>query len=185
MAKNAVKPGRLWYVIGPSGAGKDSLLAYARARLPEGKQVFAHRYITRPAEAGGENHVALSENEFLQRERAGCFILAWERNGLHYGIGIEIRMWLDCGLDVVVNGSRAVLPRAQALFPTLIPIWITAPSQVLARRLAQRGRESREEILARLAHVEEFVPPPGARVLENAGELAVAGEQLLAWFRTG
>ena len=71
--------GTLFYVVGASGAGKDSLLAYARAALGGGAPVFfAHRYITRPAEAGGENHVALSKAEFAQMQALDLFALSWE-----------------------------------------------------------------------------------------------------------
>ncbi len=53
--------GRLFYVVGASGAGKDSLIEYARNALgSRDAVVFAHRYITRPPTARGENHVALS-----------------------------------------------------------------------------------------------------------------------------
>ncbi|AOZ52504.1 phosphonate metabolism protein/1,5-bisphosphokinase (PRPP-forming) PhnN [Chromobacterium vaccinii] len=172
--------GILWYVIGPSGAGKDSLLAYARQRLPQVAGVmFAHRYITRPADAGGENHVALSAEEFAAREASGCFALCWRRHGLAYGLGVEVAMWLAQGLDVVVNGSRSMLPLAAECFPTLRPLWITASPEVLAARLAGRGRESVEEIARRLVEAGSFAPPPACEVLWNDGELAEAGECLL------
>lgn len=177
----AAKLGRLWYVIGPSGAGKDSLLAYAREHMAGSALVFAHRYITRPATAGGENHVELSDAEFQQRAATGCFVLTWERNGLSYGIGSEVQQWLERGLDVVVNGSRSALPLAYVAFPTLTPIWITASVAVLAERLAMRGRESAVEIAKRLAIADEFQPPPGVRVLNNDGPLVEAAEQLLDW----
>ena len=174
------EPGVLWYVIGPSGAGKDSLLAYVRARLPaSGRLVFAHRYITRPADAGGENHVALSREEFEQREQGGCFALSWRRHDLAYGLGVEVALWLEQGLDVVVNGSRSALPLAVQRFPGLRPVWIVASPEVLAARLAGRGRESAERIAARLEEAAALQAPPGAVVLRNDGELAEAGERLL------
>ncbi|OHX14620.1 phosphonate metabolism protein/1,5-bisphosphokinase (PRPP-forming) PhnN [Chromobacterium sphagni] len=176
----AAEAGTLWYVIGPSGAGKDSLLAYVRQRLPaDGRLMFAHRYITRPADAGGENHVALSLEEFDQRERAGCFALAWRRNGLAYGLGVEAALWLRQGLDVVVNGSRSSLPLAAQRFPSLRPLWITASPAVLASRLAARGREPAEAIARRLEEARAFTPPDGCAVLVNDGGLAEAGERLL------
>lgn len=185
MCVDKQKVGRLWFVIGPSGAGKDSLMLYARERLATGvaAPVFAHRYITRQATAEGENHIALSDVEFCRRERAGCFALVWRRNGLAYGLGVEIDNWLQQGLDVVVNGSRAALPQAQAHYPQLQPLWITASLPVLAKRLAARGRESELEILARLQAAADFSPPAGCRVLLNDGTLAEAGEQLRAWLQ--
>ncbi|KUM04702.1 phosphonate metabolism protein/1,5-bisphosphokinase (PRPP-forming) PhnN [Chromobacterium subtsugae] len=180
----AAETGALWYVIGPSGAGKDSLLAYVRQRVPaDGGLMFAHRYITRPADAGGENHVALSPEEFDQRERAGCFALAWRRNGLAYGLGAEVGLWLAQGLDVVVNGSRSSLPLAVRRFPGLRPLWITASPEVLAARLRARGREGEEAIARRLAEAASFVPPAGCAVLVNDGALELAGETLLGWLR--
>ncbi|QEL54852.1 phosphonate metabolism protein/1,5-bisphosphokinase (PRPP-forming) PhnN [Chromobacterium paludis] len=174
-----VETGTLWYVIGPSGAGKDSLLAYARQRQPGGV-MFAHRYITRPANAGGENHVALSAEEFDTREASGCFALCWRRHGLAYGLGVEVDVWLAQGMDVVVNGSRSSLELAQSHFRTLRPLWITASPEVLAARLAGRGRESAEEIARRLREAGSFALPPGCEVLWNDGELAEAGERFLA-----
>lgn len=116
--------GRLWYVVGPSGAGKDSVMAYARQHCPPGLPlVFAHRYITRPADAGGENHVALSEAEFRWRAERGLFAMTWTRNGLHYGIGREVQDWLADGIDVVVNGSRHSLESARTVFPDMQPVW--------------------------------------------------------------
>ena len=81
----------LYYVIGPSGAGKDSVLGWLRTHLPaDGRVLFAHRYITRPATAGGENHVELSVAEFALRRDAGLFCLHWASHGLHYGVGREV-----------------------------------------------------------------------------------------------
>lgn len=103
---------RLIYLMGPSGAGKDSLLAALRADA-DSAPLVAHRYITRPADAGCENHIALSEPEFLRRRAKGLFALDWQAHQQHYAFGIEVDLWLLQGIDVAVNGSRAHLPQAQ------------------------------------------------------------------------
>lgn len=59
-------PGKLIWLVGPSGSGKDSLLAALRQR-EHPQLLVAHRYITRPFNAGSENHIALSEHEFFTR----------------------------------------------------------------------------------------------------------------------
>jgi ribose 1,5-bisphosphokinase len=174
-------PPRLFYVIGPSGAGKDSLIAYARRRLDGRPLAFAHRYVTRPADAGGENHVALTAAEFTVREAAGCFAMAWSSHGLSYGIGSEIEAWMAGGLTVVVNGSRGYLRQASARFPDLVPVAVTVAPAVLRERLVRRGRETATEIEERLARAAAFtVDHPRLVVIDNTGPLEEAGDRLVA-----
>lgn len=178
-----MKAGQLYYVMGPSGAGKDSVLGWVREHGVTHGVLCAHRYITRPAHAGGENHVALSEEEFNQRERRGLFALTWEAHGLHYGIGSEVAHWLAHGADVLVNGSRGAFELACERLPALRPVLITASTQAIARRLAERGRESEEAIAARLARVDAYAVPDGSMVIRNDGCLAEAGSTLLQAIR--
>lgn len=172
--------GRLIYVMGPSGAGKDSLLGFVRERI--GAQVmFAHRYITRPV-SDGENHVALTHEEFAARLASGVFSMHWESLGLHYGIGIEIDAWLMRGLPVVVNGSRQHAPAALERYPHTQFVHIHASQAVLAARLERRGREDSRQREARLARRPALTLPEQARLItiDNSGLLADAGQQLLA-----
>ena len=176
-------PGRLFYVVGASGVGKDSLIEYARERLAETHAIaFAHRYITRAAESGGENHIELTAGEFEQRERLGLFAMAWESHGYRYGIGIEIDAWLSKGIAVVVNGSRGYVPSVRARYPQIGIVWISADPQAVEARLEQRGRESRDEIDARLARNGRLgvAAPPGVLRIDNDGTLEEAGERLVA-----
>lgn len=105
----------LIYVMGPSGAGKDALLAFARERVGA-SAMFAHRYITR-AFGDGENHIALTHDEFASRAEHGLFAMHWESLGLRYGVGIELDAWLARGVPVVVNGSRQHALAALARYP--------------------------------------------------------------------
>lgn len=175
--------GCLYYVMGPSGVGKDSVLAWVREHgVPHGV-LCAHRYITRPAHAGGENHVALSVAEFHSREQRGLFALTWQAHGLHYGIGSEVEHWLAHGADVLVNGSRGALPLARERFQNLRPVLITASPETIAGRLAARGREPAGEIAARIARLNAYPVPPGSIVIHNDGCLAEAGASLLQAIR--
>jgi ribose 1,5-bisphosphokinase len=172
--------GNLFYVIGPSGSGKDSLMSYARKKLATNpKVVFAHRYITRPANAGGENHVALSEEEFTARVQSSLFAMYWESHGCRYGIGSEINMWLAKGYNVVMNGSREHLPYAQKSHPKLIPVWVEVKQEVLAERLRARGREDEAEITERLMRAAMYRATSGGITIRNDGALEDAGEQLV------
>ncbi|MSO77719.1 MAG: phosphonate metabolism protein/1,5-bisphosphokinase (PRPP-forming) PhnN [Alphaproteobacteria bacterium] len=144
--------GTLFLVVGPSGSGKDSLMAGARPRLGA-HYLFARRAITRAAEAGGEAHEAVSEAEFDRLLAAGGFSLHWRAYGLAYGIRSEIEAALAAGRPVVVNVSRAVIAEAQRLAPIRV-LHVTAPADILAARLAQRGRENAADRARRLARAE-------------------------------
>ncbi|WP_321957323.1 phosphonate metabolism protein/1,5-bisphosphokinase (PRPP-forming) PhnN [Paraburkholderia bannensis] len=172
---------RLIYVMGPSGAGKDTLLGYARKRLAVEGVVFAHRYITRE-EGGGENHIALTDAEFEARSRMGLFALQWRSHALRYGIGVEIEQWLALGCTVVVNGSRAYVSEALARYPRMTLVHVNAAQHVLAARLASRARETPEQVAQRLARRAPFVVPEGATFvqIDNSGRIEDAGAAFVA-----
>jgi len=132
-------------VVGPSGAGKDTLIAGALRTRPGLR--LARRVITRPTETGGEDFEGVTPEKFAARKARGEFALDWDAHGLSYGIP---RTQVEGGGDVIFNGSRAALGAAQAVFPDLRVIVVTAPTEVLARRLAARGRETPCDIAERL-----------------------------------
>jgi ribose 1,5-bisphosphokinase len=148
----------LFAIVGPSGAGKDTLLAGALAARPE--MVLVRRVITRPAEAGGEDFEGVTEAAFARRKAGGEFALDWQAHGLFYGIPAA---QIDPGRTVLFNGSRAALPAAQARFPGLVVVVVTAPVAVLAARLAARGRETAVDIAGRLERA-GFDLPAGLEV---------------------
>ena len=138
-------------VVGPSGAGKDTLMDGARAALAgDARFVFARRIITRPAEAGGEDHLPATTAEFARMRDQGAFALSWDAHGLSYGIPAGVAAQTRQGRVVVANLSRGVLADAAARFPLLV-LEITAPLELRAARLAARGRESVEDVALRLS----------------------------------
>lgn len=156
--------GLLVAVVGPSGVGKDTLLgALARAR-PD--ILVAQRVITRPAHAGGEAHSAVSDEQFDAQLALGRYAFHWVAHGLRYAIPASINAELARGGVVVFNGSRKALPEIARAYPQLLVLMITAPADTLAARLHGRGRESTQEIAARLKRA-ELVTPEGAQVIVN------------------
>lgn len=131
-------------VVGPSGAGKDTLIEGARAARPD--LAILRRTITRPESAGGEPFEGVTPDAFATREAAGAFALTWRAHGLAYGIPHP----QGAGVTVF-NGSRRMLAEAARVFPDLRVILVTASPAVLAARLSSRGRETAEDIAARLA----------------------------------
>lgn len=168
------------WLMGPSGSGKDTVLTGLRARhRPD--LVVAHRYITRQAHAGGENHVALSPVEFDLRRRHGLFSLHWQAHGHRYGVGQELDLWLKAGLHVVVNGSRQHLESARARYGSqLLPICLAVSGPVLRQRLEQRGRESPQDIARRLERARAYTTAAGScYILNNDGDVEQAVHGLL------
>jgi ribose 1,5-bisphosphokinase len=173
------RKGKLYYVIGPSGAGKDTLINAIRTDHPE-DIIVAHRYITRPFGAGGENHVAVSKQEYLSRQQKGLFAMSWQAHGLCYGVGLEVKTWLDKGFSVLLNGSRAELSQAQQCFGSdLVPIVVNVELDVLRTRLQNRGRESSEEIELRLQRASEFClsEQEGFYPIDNSGDVQSSAKQ--------
>lgn len=183
----AAKRGRLVYVIGPSGAGKDSILRYARRELAgeDTMWAFPRRTITRAGRDGSENHVAMTPSAFERARRFGRFALDWTGNGLSYGIGIEIEDWLNAGRHVIVNGSRAYLAEATRRYSDLVAILITIDPLILRQRLLARGRERPDEIEGRLQRASELqtVEHPGLHIIRNDGPLEEAGQAFVRLLR--
>ena len=182
--RRTVNPGRLVYLMGPSGAGKDSLIDAARPELQRLNVHIARRVITRSAEAKGEDAIGVSPEQFQRLSAEGAFALQWQANGLAYGIPVQIDAWLAEGRTVLVNGSRAHLQQARDRYPNLLPVLLRVDHQVLRQRLLARGRETAQAIEQRLARAQQVRVEDGeVQVLDNSTSLADAVQRLLGLLR--
>jgi ribose 1,5-bisphosphokinase len=174
-------------VVGPSGAGKDSVIAYARERLSGETAVhFVRRVITRPSVPSLEDHDTLSRAAFASTQAAGAFALSWTSHGLSYGIPVAADDEIRSGRVAVANLSRGALAALRGRYANVLVAEITALPEVLGRRLALRGRETAEEIAARLARtVTEDRSAVQRHVIDNSGALAEAGERFVALVLSG
>ncbi|WP_415404355.1 phosphonate metabolism protein/1,5-bisphosphokinase (PRPP-forming) PhnN [Tateyamaria sp. SN3-11] len=162
--------GRLIAVVGPSGVGKDTVMDAMVAADP--RLGLVRRVITRPTEAGGEVFDGVTVPVFNAMRDAGEFALWWPAHALFYGIPTAVDAELAAGRDLLANLSRGVLVKAQARFPGLVVISLTASTDVLAERLAQRGREDREQITRRLARAGSGLPDGVDAVeIDNSADL--------------
>lgn len=174
--------GTLFLVVGPSGSGKDTLIDGVRTALEgDPRFVFPRRVITRPAVADAEVYETMTPQAFAAAEAGGAFALSWQAHGLSYGIPRAIEAALADGRHVVVNVSRAVIEGARERYrPTrVIEVW--APVEVLARRLAARGRESAADIAERLLRAEAVgVNGPDVTRIETTGAKSDSVRKFLA-----
>lgn len=180
-AQTGSPAGCMIVVVGPSGAGKDTLMARAAEYFSGSKDViFARRVITRDASAGGEDHDGVCEADFEALKAAGHFAVSWQAHGLHYGIPAETQTAVAAGAVVIANGSRSALGAFKQAYPMLLVVNITATPEVLAARLEARGRESREDILRRLERSMLGVRGDyDAVTIDNSGEIETASRALI------
>ena len=178
---------RLIYTLGPSGAGKDSLLAWLKDCLsPHVPVHFARRVIDRAPYDWGEQHESVSPESFARLRREDAFTLHWKANGHQYGIRHSELSAVGSPHWVVVNGSRAHLPQAIEGFPGLTVLHITASAEVLRARLISRQRENAVAVEARIQRSIDWQAPAGCHLLQirNDSSLDAAGDQLLRALRT-
>jgi ribose 1,5-bisphosphokinase len=177
----AASSGRMVVVVGPSGAGKDTLMAEA-ARFFAGREdiLFTRRIITRDGAAGGEDHDGVSEAEFQALQEAGRLAVSWNAHGLFYGIPAETLEAVKAGKLVIANGSRSALGAFKAAYASLTVVNVVARPDVLAARLEARGRESRSDILRRLERSSLAVQGDyDVITIDNSGALAEAAEVII------
>lgn len=168
-----MRKGALVLVVGPSGAGKDTLIGAARTALAgDTRFLFPRRVVTRQAMVELEDHDSVDRAEFARLRSCGAYALDWEAHGLCYGVPATIDQAVDDGQVVVVNTSRRVIGRAVEKYPNCRVLVVTADADVRARRLAGRGRESAVDVAARLKREGAPVPEGVAAVtIDNSGSL--------------
>ncbi len=177
---------RLIYTLGPSGAGKDSLMAWLQQHVPPRAPVhWARRTISRAVQPGGEQHESVDAATFERLHAQHAFALAWQANGLHYGVRHAELAPLLAGAWVLVNGSRAYLPHAVHKYPGLTVLHITASPATLRQRLHARGRETPDMVEHRVRRTTALPPMAHDHVIEihNDGTLEEAGTRLLQALR--
>jgi len=181
MPLNHPPRGRLFLISGPSGAGKDAVIDGTHRRFTGyPKMVFPLRTITRPEGFGGEIHVAVTPAQFDRLRRRGAFALCWRARGLNYAVPASIDAELAAAATVVVNVAPTVLGEARARYPLASLVWVTASAETCRRRLAERRRESLEEIELGLREAEEICVEDDVELLVNEGPLDAAVDMLVA-----
>jgi ribose 1,5-bisphosphokinase len=181
----AIGPGRLFLVVGPSGAGKDTLLGLARTACTDDPNiVFPRRVITRPASNSEENE-EVSPEAFQHALARGEYAMHWEAHGHCYALRRGIDDELRAGCTVIANVSRTVVGPLRRDYADVLVVSITAPPQVLAERLAARSRSSDGQIEARLDRtVDENSSRPDATIV-NTGSADYHARQLVRIIKGG
>ncbi|WP_323014657.1 phosphonate metabolism protein/1,5-bisphosphokinase (PRPP-forming) PhnN [Devosia sp.] len=172
----AARPlGSLVLVVGPSGVGKDTLIAGARQALDGDKRFsFVRRLATPASGSGGDEHDEIEPALFAEVEAAGRLALCWEAHERRYGLPLGVDTDIALGRIVVASVSRHAVTLARARYPNAAVVLITAEISRRAERLLKRGRENSGQVTARLAR--ESPPVPAGVdpvIIDNSGPLAI------------
>lgn len=168
-------------VVGPSGAGKDTLIAYAQERLNGNRRfVFARRIVTRASAPAIEDHDSLTPEAFAAKEAQGAFWLTWRAHGLAYALPGSLHMDVARGAVVVANVSRSVINEARRQATTLVIAHVTASPEVLRMRLTARGREPDDGIEGRLSRATPELSGHDVFEIHNDGAIERAGDVFVA-----
>jgi ribose 1,5-bisphosphokinase len=181
----AIGPGRMVLVVGPSGAGKDTLLNLARSATADDDQIsFPRRVVTRrPSQA--EDNDELSLDAFRKAQAAGEFAIHWEAHGHCYGLPRRIEDDIRAGRTVVINVSRTAVGAIKRTYADVVVISITAPPGILAERLKMRARGSDGQIEERLSRaVDEAAATPDVTIV-NVGDAAAHARRLVKIIKDG
>jgi ribose 1,5-bisphosphokinase len=175
----AIGPGRLVLVVGPSGAGKDTLIGLAQAACAEdGNVVFARRSVTREASASEDNE-QISPEAFRQACARGDFAVHWEAHGHGYGLPRAIDKDVGAGRTIVVNVSRGVVDAMRRSYADVTVVSITAPPEILAERLAARARDSDGQLADRLGRVVDGAAAKPDVTITNVGDVEDHARELV------
>lgn len=174
--------GQLIIVSGPSGSGKDTLLARLFEKHPEIElSISSVTRSMRQGEREGEKYHFISRDEFLMGLKENKFLEHNEYMGNYYGTPREpvdrcIERGGDIILEIDVNGAAAV----RRLMPKAVSIFIMPPSfEELERRLSGRGTESEEAVRGRLtAALSEIKEAVNYDYIVVNGDLDKAVEEL-------
>ena len=174
-----IGPGRFIVVVGPSGAGKDTLIGLARTACADARSiVFPRRVVTREASAFEDNE-QISLDAFRQARTRGDFAVHWEAHGHCYALPRAIDDDIRAGRTVVANVSRTVVDAIRHAYVDVTVVSITAPSEILAERLASRSRSSDGEIEDRLNRAVDGVATGPDVTIANVGSVEDHARELV------
>lgn len=149
----------IFIISGPSGAGEDSVMEGLKNYLDIERIVNTTTRKIRPGEVQGNPYYFISEEDFLNKAKSGEFIeYAREYNNNLYGVTKK-------ELERVVSLKKIGLWKmeykgvmtAKKAFPGVIAILLTAPWEILEKRIRRRHSVSEEFVEERKSYTEEWM----------------------------
>ncbi len=145
--------GVLIVMSGPSGAGKGTLCAALKEKLPMALSISATTRQPRDGEVDGVNYFFLSKDAFEEKIKNDGFIEWAEVYGNYYGTPkAYVEEMLGSGKNVMLEIDTQGAANVKKNMPDAVLIFIMPPSyKELESRLRGRGTEQEEQIQKRLS----------------------------------
>ena len=146
--------GLLIVLSGPSGAGKDSVLAQLKCQYENIQlSISVTTRAPRPGEQDGEHYFFVTREAFEEKLRNNQILEYTEYNGNYYGTPMAyINDGLALGKTVILEIEVEGAANVRRLYPNCVSVFLVPPSlAVLRQRLIDRKTESPEEINRRIA----------------------------------
>ncbi|MGZ5875381.1 MAG: phosphonate metabolism protein/1,5-bisphosphokinase (PRPP-forming) PhnN [Bradyrhizobium sp.] len=168
---SSIGPGRLILVVGPSGAGKDTLIGLARAACANDRSVvFPRRVVTRKASTFEDNE-QVGPGAFRRARGKGEYAVDWGAHGHCYALPRAIDDDIRAGRTVIANVSRTVVDAMRRAYANVVVVSVTAPPEILAQRLAERARGSDGQIEHRLRRTVDDAGAAPDVIIFNVGSV--------------
>ncbi len=154
--KNKAK--NLFIISGPSGVGEDSIISELSKKLKINKVITATTRKQRQEEIGKKTYYFISKNEFKDKIKNNDFFeYAQEYNDNYYGV-------TNKELNRVINSNKIGIWKieykgvitAKKKFKKIIAILISAPPEILEKRIRQRGNVSEKYIKERMLYTKKW-----------------------------
>lgn len=153
----AKNKGKIIVISGPSGVGKSSIVRQVIQRLEHVQLSIS--VTTRPQAEGeveGRDYFFVKPEVFQTQLSDGRFLEHAEVFGHYYGTPRDsVQEQLNAGYDIILEVDVQGGKQVKMAFPQAVMIFILPPdTHVLAKRLNDRGRDSRETCARRLAEAD-------------------------------
>lgn len=156
---NNLNPKSLFIISGPSGAGEDSVIDGLK------KYFLIERVITtttrqmRPGERQGHPYYFISKKDFQKKIKENQFFEWAEEYGRYYGVSREeIERVKNSGKIGVWKIAYKGVITAKKLMPDILAILISAPLDILEKRIRLRNPEYSDDFIKeRIDYTKEWL----------------------------
>ena len=150
----------IFIISGPSGVGEDTIISELKKELPLDKIVTTTTRDKREGEEEGIAYYFITDSQFDEMlANQNFFEHATQQNGKKYGVTHKEINRVKNGNNIAIWKIewQGVKKAKELLKDEVVAILITAPLDVLQKRIRDRGGLTEEQIKERMAYSKEWL----------------------------